>query len=558
MKAAIPLLAVIPVEGFTFSLDSIRNCRDLLTTCQALKEWIDNQSKLLGTVRENDNEARVEVLRERITECTELMIDISVKYIDVLMKRRLKSLGSKERSDIADYVQAVRRLQGYERGGINQRLINESKHMFKSVAKAFPAMAVTNLSVHNTLPLCADAVHIAIIDEASQCDIASALPLLYRAKRAVIIGDPHQLTHISSLNQSDDYQLQEQVGLISADDLRFSYSTNSIFELARSVIATGAKFVYLIEHYRSRAEIIGFSNRKFYGGELSVWTDYRKLRGAGNTSALVWHNVVGETVRPSAGSAYNLNEAKAVVELIEDIIKKIEEGGNDVSLGVVTPFREQANKMRILAEKKIGAAQLRGMDFIVDTAHKYQGDERDVMIFSPVVSRGIQQRSSLRFLGSNANLFNVSITRARAELHIVGDREACANSGISYLSEFVKYVEEIEQGIEQEKNGGKFESPWEEILYDALVKEGIKPIPQYPIYQYRLDLAVFDSEIPINIEVDGEMWHRDIDGGRMSSDLKRDHHLTMHGWRVKRFWVYELQNDLKRCVQEVKEIVNSH
>ena len=49
-----------------------------------------------------------------------------------------------------------------------------------------------------------DIVDVAIIDEASQCDIASALPLMYRAKRAVIVGDDKQLTHISSLNQIDD------------------------------------------------------------------------------------------------------------------------------------------------------------------------------------------------------------------------------------------------------------------------------------------------------------------------------------------------------------------
>jgi len=98
-------------------------------------------------------------------------------------------------------------------------------------------------------------------------------------------------------------------------------------------------------------------------------------------------------------------------------------------------------------------------------------------------------------------------------------------------------------------------SPWEEVLHDALLREGIKTIPQYSLYQYRLDLAIVSSEIPIDIEIDGEMWHRDIDGGRLLSDLKRDQHLIMHGWQVKRFWVYQLQNDLERCVQEVKELI---
>lgn len=557
LETAKSLLALMPVEGINFSLNSVHNCRELLTIARAVKKWADNQSELLEIMKENENEAQIEVLRERITKNKERAINISIQYVDALMKRRLKSLGSKEHRDIADYVSIVRRLEEDITGGeLADDLRNERKRMFKSVVKAFPAIAVTNLSVRHALPLSPGVVDVVVIDEASQCDIASALPLLYRAKRAVIIGDSNQLIHISLLHRADDQQLQRQIGLTSTDDQRFLYSINSLFELARSVVGTGAKFVHLLEHYRSRAEIIGFSNKKFYGGKLSVWTDYRKLRGSGHPDAIVWHDIVGEVIRPSAGSAYNLDEAKAVVALIKEIIDRISVHGDDysVSLGVVTPFREQANKIRDLVEQKIDAVQLRKMDFIVDTAHRYQGDERDIMIFSPVISRKIQQ-SSLLFLG-NTNLFNVAITRARAELHIVGDRVACAQSSISHLSEFVKYIEELEPE-NNGKGGGKFESPWEEVLYDALAREGIKTIPQYPLYQYRLDLAILDSEIPIDIEIDGEMWHRDIDGGRLLSDLKRDQHLIMHGWQVKRFWVYQLQNDLKRCVQEVKEMLKS-
>lgn len=550
------LLTSTPIKGISISLNTIENCRELLTTARSIKRWIDNQSQLISVVRENESEVQVEVLRERITKSKERAVDISIKYVDVLMKRRLKTLGFKERRDIADYVSIVRRLEGDVTGGeLAEELRSERKRMFKSVVRAFPAMAVTNLSVRHALPLSAGIVDIVVIDEASQCDIASALPLLYRGKRAVIIGDPNQLTHISLLHRADDQQLQRQFGLVSIDDQRFLYSINSLFELVRSVIGTGAKFVHLLEHYRSRAEIIRFSNKKFYGGKLSVWTDYRKLRGAGYPDAVIWHDVVGEVIRPSQGSAYNLDEAKNIVELIEEIIKRISAHGDDylVSLGVVTPFREQANKIRDLVEQKFGVALLRKLDFTVDTAHKYQGDERDIMIFSPVVSRKIQQRS-LGFLGNTVNLFNVAITRARAELHVVGDRIACAQSGIPHLSEFVKYVEELEpENINQ--SGGKFESPWEEILYDALARERIKTIPQYPVYQYRLDLAIVNSELPIDIEIDGEMWHRDIDGGRLLADLKRDQHLIMHGWQVKRFWVYQLQNNLPQCVQEIKELI---
>ena len=100
-----------------------------------------------------------------------------------------------------------------------------------------------------------------------------------------------------------------------------------------------------------------------------------------------------------------------------------------------------------------------------------------------------------------------------------------------------------------------FDSPWEKVLFDALSEAGITSIPQYRFDQYRLDLAIPDAMI--DIEVDGEYWHRNLDGSRVLSDLKRDTHLFSRGWNIKRFWVYELQGDLDRCVYEIqREIEN--
>ena len=44
----------------------------------------------------------------------------------------------------------------------------------------------------------------------------------------------------------------------------------------------------------------------------------------------------------------------------------------------------------------------------------------------------------------------------------------------------------------------------------------------------------------------------------MLSDLKRDTLLTARGWLVKRFWVYELQSDLDRCVRDIEEVYLRH
>ena len=483
-------------------------------------------------------------------------LDAGEKYTNLLMKQRLKNLSKKDRDNIAIYPAIVDEMESNIKDGkFSKELAKMYNDSFRSIARAFPAIAVTNLSVRRVFPLNKDIVDIVIIDEASQCDIASALPLIYRAKRAVIIGDNQQLSHISSLGDDAEKQLRREMDLNPGTYLNFSYNKNSLFDLA-SVRTSGSSHIELLEHYRSRAEIISLVNDLFYGGRLMVRTDYRDLPNTVFEDVVVWHDVVGEAVRPPTGSAYNDAEVKKVVELVKQLTQNflMTNNGRAISLGVVTPFRLQANKIKGLVKKEVDESLLSKLHFEVGTAHTYQGDERDIMIFSPVISRGMPQ-SSLAFLG-NKNLFNVSMTRARSELHIVGDRSACANAGINSFSKLVNYIEKLES----ERSKGKekeFESPWEKTLYDALAKRGIKTMPQYILHQYRIDLAIPDEKIAI--EVDGAEYHRDgHDGGHLQQDLKRDEHIRMYGWRVKRFWVYQLSNNLERCVNEVNEMVNAN
>ena len=72
------------------------------------------------------------------------------------------------------------------------------KH-FAAILELLPCWCVNSLKIADAIPLKQDMFDVAIIDEASQCDIASSLPVLYRAKKAVVIGDNKQLKHISFL-----------------------------------------------------------------------------------------------------------------------------------------------------------------------------------------------------------------------------------------------------------------------------------------------------------------------------------------------------------------------
>lgn len=314
--------------------------------------------------------------------------------------------------------------------------------LFPSITSILPCWAVTSLSARGRVPFEAQFFDLLVIDEASQCDIASILPLLFRSRRVAVIGDPKQLRHISMLSKHQDQQLLAKHGLLE-DFPGWAYSTRSVFDLASS-LCRSEDIVNLRDHHRSHADIIEFSNEEFYEGRLRVATNYDLLRRPSSDGPAVrWVRTSGQVARPGTGGAVNEREAIAVVAEIERLISQ----GYRGSIGVVSPFRAQANRIRDLIFQRDDLSRRVGeLDLLVDTVHRFQGDERDVMVFSPVVSTGISN-GALGFLRNSPNLFNVAITRARAALVVVGDHSSATSSDIEYLSRFASYVNAIGQRL---------------------------------------------------------------------------------------------------------------
>lgn len=388
----------------------------------------------------------------------------------------------------------------------NNQLTYDYKGIERLLARLMPICAVTSLSARGRLPFSAGCYDLVIIDEASQCDIASIIPLLFRAKRAVIIGDPNQLKHITTMTHQQDRELVAKHDI----DALWSYSIHSLFDLAVA-IGHGNDLVHLRDHHRSHANIIEYSNREFYNGLLRVATDYSKLRFPfGIDKSVLWKDISGKTVRPQVGSAFNQEEIDAVIKQLNELINNNYSG----TIGVVTPFKRQAEKIADeLRKRNLYDKLVRNHDFIVATAHKFQGDERDVIIFSPVVSNEAPQ-CTLNFLGSTPNLFNVAITRARASLIVFGNKAYCQNSNIHYLAHFADYTDSLyaNSGISNnvmpqlgrnypDVDTNEFVSEWEKELYTALYDKGIKAHPQFAIDKYYIDLALFVDSYKLAIEV---------------------------------------------------------
>lgn len=100
-------------------------------------------------------------------------------------------------------------------------------------------------------------------------------------------------------------------------------------------------------------------------------------------------------------------------------------------------------------------------------------------------------------------------------------------------------------------------SDWERLFYRAIYRAGVSPIPQYPVEKYVLDFAVVVGDKRLNIEIDGERYHRNWDGELCRRDQIRNHRLMELGWDVMRFWVYQVRDDLDRCIARVQQWVDN-
>ena len=195
--------------------------------------------------------------------------------------------------------------------------------------------------------------------------------------------------------------------------------------------------------------------------------------------------------------------------------------------------------------------------FHVDTADGFQGDERDIILFSLVGGANLKP-GSLRFLSNSPNRFNVAASRAQKLLHVFGDMEWASKSGIRHI----QILADRSRDAETRRRDG-YQAPfradlvgpvWEPRLAQALTAASIPFQQQYPTCGRFLDFAVIKPGLKLDIEVDGETYHRDEQGNRLAEDILRDQVLVADGWKILRFWVYQLKEDMPNCIEEVNRI----
>jgi very-short-patch-repair endonuclease len=381
---------------------------------------------------------------------------------------------------------------------------------------------ITTAQAAQAIPLDPGLFDLVVIDEASQCTLTNLLPLLYRGKRLAVIGDSQQLPAIPAVQEVEEGMLAGKLQLTSWLS-RFGHVRNDVFETARRMHPAGpAATIMLTDHYRSHPQIIGFVNRYIYQSSLSL-----KSKPPGVAAAGVFMVPVHGRASKNGWGWINQAEADSVVKLVEQL-----QADGAGSIGVVSPFTGQVNLITSQLE------QSRIENVVVRTAHGFQGDERDVMIFSPVVAPGIKPGAT-RFAEEPPNLVNVALTRAREAVYVVADF-SFLKSQTGILKDLASYCESIELLRKA--------SATELLLYSWMLLDGLQPTVHPVIADMEVDFTLNQGGIRLAIEVDGSTH-----SSTKTADAARDATLRGRGYKVERFTGSEVMHEPHECLERIRQ-----
>lgn len=491
--------------------------------------------------------------------CEMRMIEANIQKLGNLhvMSEQIRMLKRKQRNLAIDILKGKRReaLKGLLRDQTKrQRLIIHTKSLverkknlqnrllegedFKPLMEAFPCWCVTTYAISGSLPMKPGLFDVAIIDEASQCDIASCFPILYRAKKAVVVGDDKQLPHLSFLEKAKEQSFLSQYSIPDKYQLMWRFRTNSMFDLANYYSMNP---VLLDEHFRSLPPVINFSNQEFYGDRMRI------MRRNSNTSQVL------ELIQVPDGkvdfdATRNLPEVEAVVAKLQELIIEDERKNSDnpVSIGIISPFRAQVDQLKASVARVLSEHMIRKHKIEIGTAHTFQGDERDIILMSWAFAPNSFVQS-LTFL-QKPNLFNVAITRARYKMiNFVSKNPRELPEGLlrSYLSYIQEYEIRQKAIVSKEIEENFYKNNFEREIAQTIRNLGREVQAGVEIAGFSVDLLVDDK---IAIEIDGV---EDNSQYKTHLPMKKQAILERSGFRINRITYREWQYSPQACLDRV-------
>lgn len=277
---------------------------------------------------------------------------------------------------------------------------------FSQILKTFPIWLCKLSDLNEGLPLQKDLFDLVVVDEASQVDLASIMPALYRAKKLLVVGDPNQLRHFSFVSGAQQKGIQRKLGIDGLKSELLAYRDKSILDICFEQSLSNDEVVFLDEHFRGNEQLLSFSNHEFYGGQLKIMKSLPVHKYQS-----VWIEQCGGE-RSTAG--INEVEIDRIFQAIRDIRATRYMTETPTTIGVLSPYRNQMERIIERMQLELGADVINEHKIMVGTPYLFQGNERDVIIISWCMDEQTHP-SAIRYL-DHPQVFNVTVTRAKRKV----------------------------------------------------------------------------------------------------------------------------------------------
>lgn len=420
------------------------------------------------------------------------------------------------------------------RAGRNRRRELLARLDAPPLVRALPLWIGTVADVEDLLPAAPGLFDLVVIDEASHVDQIRAAPVLARARRALIAGDPRQLRFVSFVS---DAGTGEVLGRHGADD-RLDVRRVSTFDLA----AAAAPATWLTEHFRSVPHLIGFSAHRFYDNRITITT---RTPSADTTAAIevirlstpspaAAPSPPAATSPPAVPSPSAAGEVAAVVSEVEKLA-----GEGFRSIGVLTPFRAQAEALEKALVAAFPVERIEESGLRVGTVHAFQGSEADAVVVSLGLADG-DPPGRRRFV-ADPQLFNVMITRARRRLVVISS--LASPDGL--LGDYLEYASGPASPATSPATSLATEpAGWAARLAVELERLEVPVRAGYAVGSWHLDLCVGPPESVVGVLAG---VHPDGPGAH----LDRQSALHRAGWRLVDAFPSRWGGDPRRAALEI-------
>jgi very-short-patch-repair endonuclease len=460
--------------------------------CLAAWQWRQAQTwfdDVIGSVDPAVLAKRVESARDKIRRRTAELV-VASAWLEVS-----RSLDDRRRAALADWTTALRKIGK----GTGRTAAAWQAHAQRAMESAVEAVPVWVMSVDRAIEQFAGGARfdVVIVDEASQADLF-ALPVLSLAERAVVVGD--------------DQQIGPQLGFVGPvaglihshlDDVPSAEHFDPESSLYDHAVRRSPERILLTEHFRCVPQIIEFSSRHYYDGKIMP------LRADRPAFAPIRTVFRPEGVRQPIGGFGDVNEAEAqaLVEQVASIVADPRYDGRTLGVISLLSTSGQAGYLLHLLRERIGEDEIQARRLRVGDAYTFQGDERDVVLVSMVVSDNDPRVAAFTKREYHRRI-NVAASRARDQLwifHSVRPGSLLADDARGLLLTYALNLTPAEEAADL---AGRCESDFERDVLKRLLARGFRPIPQFKIGAYRIDFVLNAPDgRRLAIECDGDRYH---------------------------------------------------